>query len=67
MKLKPLLEHFNSQSEIALALGVSAVAVHFWVQQDALPPKRAMQIERLTNGKLKAHDLVAPEVLHDGR
>ena len=67
MKLKPLLEHYKSQSELASALGVSAVAVHFWVQQDALPPKRAMQIERLTLGKFKAENLVAPEVLHDDR
>lgn len=67
MRLKPLLEHFTSQAALADTLGVSPVAVHFWVQQDALPPKRAMQIERLTSGKFKAENLVAPEVLRDER
>lgn len=67
MRLKTLIEHFKNQAALADALGVSPVAVHFWVQQDALPPKRAMQIERLTEGKFKADELVSPEVLHDGR
>lgn len=67
MKLKPVIEHFGSQAELAFALGVSPVAVHFWVRHDALPPKRAMQIEELTGGRLKASSLVAPEVLRDDR
>lgn len=65
MKLKPLIDHFKTQAELAAALKVSPVAVHFWVQQDALPPKRAIQVERITCGKFKAQDLVAPEVLND--
>lgn len=67
MKLKPVIEHFGTQADLAFALGVSPVAVHFWVRHDALPPKRALQIERLSGGKFKANELVDPEVLRDGR
>lgn len=65
MKLKPLIDHFKTQAKLAEALKVSPAAVHFWVQQDALPPKRAIQVERITCGKFRAQDLIAPEVLND--
>jgi len=62
-RLEPVIQHFGGQSKLAAALGISQVAVHFWVREDALPAKRAIQVERITNGKFKAADLV--EVSHE--
>lgn len=67
MRLKTVIEYFGNQAELAFVLGVSPVAVHFWVRHDALPPKRALQIEQITKGKFKANELVAPGVLNDVR
>lgn len=67
MRLEPLLKYFGNQAALADVLGVTQVAVHFWVKEDALPPLRAIQIEGMTNGVFKASDLVGSEVRHDNR
>lgn len=67
MRLEPLIKHFGSQAALADILGVTQVAVHFWVKEDALPPRRAIQIEDITNGVFKASGLVDSEVRHDNR
>lgn len=63
--MKRLIEHFGTQADIALALGVSFGAVSQWVSAGGMPPKRAIQIERLTKGEFKATELVG-EDRYDG-
>lgn len=65
MKLDQLLEAFGSQAEIADRLGVSRPAVCAWFAVGALPPRRALEIERLTGGALRAVDLVDTTVITD--
>ena len=67
MRLDTLIKYFGNQAALADVLGVTQVAVHFWVKEDALPPLRAIQIENMTNGLFKASDLVDSEALHDNR
>jgi len=47
------LEHFGSVKALAKALGVSYEAVRQW---ESVPPLRQYQIERITDGALKAQD-----------
>ena len=57
--MKQVLAYFdNSQAELARRLDVDRSAVSQWIAEDKLPPFRAIQIEKLTNGKIKAIDLV---------
>lgn len=53
-----VIQHFGSQYKLAAALEVSTVAVHWWVKKNAIPPGRAIEIERITDGKFKAVHLV---------
>ena len=49
-----IVRHFGGQKALAVALDVTPAAVTYWVQDGALPARRAIQIERLTEGKFKA-------------
>ena len=53
-----LLEHFDTQSEIARQLGVTRSAVSHWFRREAIPAEQAIQIEIVTDGKIRAVDLV---------
>jgi DNA-binding transcriptional regulator YdaS (Cro superfamily) len=53
-----LIAYFGSQLEIAEALGVSESAVSQWMAEGELPPRRAMQVEAMTGGKITAFELV---------
>lgn len=55
---KVLVYFNNSQSELARQLDVDRSAISQWVSEDKIPPLRAIQIEKLTGGKIKAIDLV---------
>lgn len=44
--------HFGSASNVAKALNLSRAAISSWPEE--IPLLRQMQIEKLTNGKLKA-------------
>lgn len=53
-----LLKHYQTQTAIAEALGVSSATVSQWFSDDRpFPPLRALQIEQLTGGKIKAAEL----------
>jgi DNA-binding transcriptional regulator YdaS (Cro superfamily) len=54
-----MVEWFGSQAEVARTLKVSASAVTQWIQNGAIPAQRAIQIEALTKGQIKAVELVA--------
>ena len=53
-----LLAHFETQAEIARQLGVTRSAVSHWFRRDAVPAEQAIQIEIVTDGKIRAVDLV---------
>lgn len=55
---KVLVYFNNSQAELARQLDVDRSAISQWVSEDKIPPLRAIQIEKLTGGKIKAIDLV---------
>ena len=52
MKTKDAILYFGSKSQLAKYLGLTKGAVSQW--PDDVPELRAYQIERLTNGVLKA-------------
>ena len=54
--MQELIKHFGNKRRMAIALGVDAAAVAWWTR-NGLPALRAIQIERLTNGKFKAVDI----------
>lgn len=53
------IAHFGSTAALARALLVTYQAVHNW--DDAIPPLRQLQIERITNGSLTAEGSVFPD------
>lgn len=55
--LDELFLYFGSQSELARRLAISPAAVTQWLV-DGVPPGRAIEIEKMTDGKFKAVDLV---------
>lgn len=55
--LDELFLYFGSQSELARRLNISPAAVTQWLV-DGVPPGRAIEIEKMTDGKFKAVDLV---------
>jgi DNA-binding transcriptional regulator YdaS (Cro superfamily) len=55
--LQEVVEWFGSQANLARALHVDRAAVSHWVARGWLPPKRAVELEKLSGGKFKAVDL----------
>ncbi|MCG8431502.1 MAG: helix-turn-helix domain-containing protein [Candidatus Omnitrophica bacterium] len=47
----------GGQPSLARALGVSTQAVNKWVKRNFVPPVRAIQIEKATNGQVTRHEL----------
>ena len=56
--IQKIIEWFGSQSEMARQLGVDRSAVTHWLNSGALPPKRAIEVERLSGGLFKAVDIM---------
>lgn len=52
MNKKDVIKHFRGVSKVAEALNIRSQSVSQWPEQ--IPPLRAMQIERITKGELKA-------------
>ena len=57
--IERVIEHFGSRAKLARVLGVDRSALTQWVRDGAFPPKRAIQIEELSDGKFKAKDIIA--------
>lgn len=62
------IEWAGGKLALAKALGVTHAAVSQWLREGGLPPARAIELERLTEGGLRAVNLVAEidrqEVIH---
>ena len=59
--LKEIIQRFGSQVELARQLGVAQAAVAQWVADEKVPPYRAIQIERITDGQFKAVDIIGDD------
>lgn len=55
--LNKIFEHFGSAKALADELGISQSAVSQW-QVTGIPPTRAIEIERITDGKIKAIEIM---------
>jgi plasmid maintenance system antidote protein VapI len=53
-----VVEWFGGKQEtVAKTLGVTKAAVSYWVSENKIPANRAIQVEQLTDGAIKAVDL----------
>lgn len=52
--VKTAVEAFGTRMALAKALGIERSAISQW---EAVPPRRAMEIEALTGGRVKAKTL----------
>jgi DNA-binding transcriptional regulator YdaS (Cro superfamily) len=59
-KLVELVAYFGTQDKMADALEVTQGAVSQWIATGGLPARRAIEVERITKGRFKALDIVAP-------
>jgi DNA-binding transcriptional regulator YdaS (Cro superfamily) len=64
MNTELIIKHFGNQRKMALRLGVSRQAVGEWLKLGTIPANRAIQIEKITNGELKAIEM--PIIEHRG-
>lgn len=55
--MEQIIEFFGSKAALARALGVEKPSVSHWLE-NGLPARRAIEIERLTEGKIKAVDIM---------
>jgi len=54
MKLK---DYFPTQRALAKAMDVTPQAVNQWFSANKIPIRRAVEIERLTNGEISKSDI----------
>lgn len=57
MDIETIIRHFGNQRRLALRLGVSRQAVGEWRRLGIIPANRAIQLEKITDGELKATDM----------
>lgn len=58
MKKEIVIQHFGSVTELSKHLNVTTQSISQW--GDNVPQRRAFEIERITNGALKADFTPAP-------
>jgi hypothetical protein len=59
--LEPALKYWGDTKEIAKALDIDNMTVRNWIARDRLPLNRALQMVKLSNGKVKLKVLI-PEL-----
>jgi DNA-binding transcriptional regulator YdaS (Cro superfamily) len=52
MRLQDALSHFGTQQKLAEALNIKQGSISSW-DRDRIPLARALQVERLTQGRVK--------------
>lgn len=55
--VKDVIEYMGGTVATARLLSVDPAAVSQWIAKGAIPPRRAIQIERVTEGRFKAVDI----------
>ena len=61
--LERLRMYYGSQRALADVLGVSEVSVSKWMKKGMVPPRRALEIELITGGDIRAVELYSMEGL----
>jgi DNA-binding transcriptional regulator YdaS (Cro superfamily) len=56
--LNDLIDFFGNQSALARALKIRPQAVQQWITRGQIPIRRAIQIEQLTEGKIRLADML---------
>lgn len=56
--MQKVIDWFGGRAQMAKALGVSRVAITQWAKGAGIPPRRAIQIEVISRGELKAADII---------
>lgn len=59
--MEALLMAFGSQKAIADALGITESAVSQWFKAGKVPASRALEIVRITKGKVKLKEIIGDE------
>lgn len=59
--MEALLKAFGSQKAISDALGITESAVSQWFKAGKVPVSRALEIVRITKGKVKLKEMVGDE------
>jgi DNA-binding transcriptional regulator YdaS (Cro superfamily) len=52
-----IVAHFGTQKRLADELGINRSQISLWIRTGVIPALRAMQIEKITDGKFKALDI----------
>jgi len=59
MEIKRVIKHFGSKAKLARALGIQRSNITLWLSgAKNIPPKQAINIERITDGEFKAVDIL---------
>lgn len=58
LSIEELIEYFGNQSILARKLGIKPQAVQHWSIRGHLPIRRAIQIERITEGKIPLEAII---------
>ena len=58
ISIQDLIVHFGNQSELARRLSISPQAIQRWVSTNHLPIRRAIEIERITEGRIRLKDIL---------
>ncbi|MHB1729613.1 MAG: Cro/CI family transcriptional regulator [Leptospirillum sp.] len=58
LSIHDIVNFFGNQSVLARALSIKPQSVQEWVSTNHLPIRRAIQIERLTDGKIRLEDML---------
>ena len=58
MNWSDLIKEFGSQSALADCLEINRANISLW-KAGGIPPAKCIEIEKLTDGRLKAIDLIA--------
>jgi DNA-binding transcriptional regulator YdaS (Cro superfamily) len=62
LMFEEVISYFGSVEKTAMACGVRGESVSYWGRM-GIPPRRAIDIERLTEGRFKAQDIVGSKRL----
>jgi len=56
--IEQIISHFGGQGELARKLGIKSMAITNWKNRKVIPPKRAYQIEKMSEGEFKAASII---------
>jgi DNA-binding transcriptional regulator YdaS (Cro superfamily) len=59
MVIERVIKHFGSKAKLARALGIQRSNITLWLSgAKNIPPKQAIEIEKITDGQFKAVDIL---------